>query len=74
MSDITLKVDDDESIIRMSGCRIFRCSTDRNRVSDITFAKQFKIGENVDIKKITGDIADVVLRLNAPKKAPTVQG
>jgi HSP20 family protein len=39
-------------------------------VSELKFEKHFTIGSNVDIDKMTANIADGVLVLSAPKKEP----
>jgi HSP20 family protein len=69
LSDLCLKLEDDGRTIHLSGHRNFQ-SGDSGATSESKFVRRFTVGDNVDVDKLTANLADGVLTLTAPKKAP----
>lgn len=64
-SDMKLELEDDGRVLHLSGGRkIQREGT----ITETRFDKKFMVGENVDLEKLTANLADGVLTLVAPKK------
>lgn len=63
--DITVNVEEDGRILKITGGR--KVVRD-GKTTETKFMKRFTIGDNVDMDKMTANLADGVLTLTAPKK------
>jgi len=64
-ADMKIEVENNGRMLHLSGGRKV---TEGDRVVETKFDKRFTIGENVDTDKMTANLADGVLTLQAPKK------
>jgi HSP20 family protein len=62
--DMTVQLENDGKVLHISGGR--KVVKD-NTTTETKFEKRFKIGGNVDLQKVTANLADGVLVLSAPK-------
>jgi HSP20 family protein len=66
-SDMNVELENDGRVLHISGGRkVTRDGT----TSETKFEKKFTIGKNVDVQKMTANLADGVLVLKAPKIEP----
>ena len=63
-SDMKVEVENDNKVLHIYGGRKI---TKGDSVSETRFDKRFTIGDNVDVDKITANLRDGVLELEAPK-------
>jgi len=64
-ADMKIEVENNGRMLHLLGGRKV---TQGDRVMETKFDKKFTIGENVDTDKMTANLADGVLTLQAPKK------
>ena len=64
-SDMKIEVEGDGKLLHLSGGRKV---VKEGSVAETKFDKKFTIGDNVDITKMTANLADGLLILKAPKK------
>jgi HSP20 family protein len=62
--DMSVQLENDGKLLHISGGR--KVVTD-NTTTETKFEKRFTIGSNVDMQKVTANLADGVLVLSAPK-------
>jgi HSP20 family protein len=62
--DMSVQLDNDGRVLNISGGR--KVVKD-NTITETKFEKRFTIGKNVDMEKVTANLADGVLVLSAPK-------
>ena len=67
-SDMNIELENDGRVLHISGGR--KVTQDNGSMSETKFEKRFTIGENVDVQKMTANLADGVLVLKAPKIVP----
>jgi len=67
-SDMKIELEDNGRLLHLSGGRKVQ---EGDRVVETKFDKKFTIGENVDTEKMTANLVDGVLTLQAPKKEIT---
>ena len=65
-SDITVNLEHEGKVLHISGGR--KSTQDDGSYSEMKFEKRFTIGSNMDVDKITANLADGVLTLTAPVK------
>jgi HSP20 family protein len=62
--DMSVQLEDDGKVLNISGGRMV---VKDNAITETKFEKRFTIGRNVDMQKVTANLADGVLFLSAPK-------
>jgi HSP20 family protein len=65
--DIAVQLEDNDNVLHLSGGRKVKKD---NEISESKFDHRFSIGDTVDSKHITANLADGILVLTAPKKEP----
>ena len=66
-SDIKVELEHDGSVLHISGERKIKTE---NTYKEVSFDRRFSLGANVDVEKMTANLADGVLTLTAPKMEP----
>ncbi|GKY90846.1 hypothetical protein MPSEU_000057400 [Mayamaea pseudoterrestris] len=67
-SDMKVEVENDNKVLHIYGGRKV---TKGDSVTETRFDKRFTIGENIDIEKMSANLHDGVLELEAPKREET---
>jgi HSP20 family protein len=62
--DMSVQLENDGKVLHISGGRKI---VNDNTITETKFEKRFTIGKNVDMEKVTANLADGVLVLSAPK-------
>ncbi|KAL3926979.1 MAG: hypothetical protein SGBAC_013264 [Bacillariaceae sp.] len=68
--DMHMQVTDKNQTLVLSGTRKFHTTGRENKedIEEAKFERHFNIGHDVNVEKITADLADGVLKITAPKK------